>query len=191
MTDSETTEADLWERARRDDGDAFAILFDRHCARVYHRALGLLADPHDAEDVAAAAFFELWRKRRTVRVVQGSILPWLLVTTVNLARNAQRSSARYQKVLRTMPRSDNAAPPDPQLIETRTRLASSLRQLTSADAALFVLTAIEDLPIAQAAEAVGVKSSAARMRLHRVRTRLRTDLHDLNPTTRPAVEGNC
>ena len=191
MTESETTEADLWERARRDDGDAFAVLFDRHRARVYHRALGLLADPHDAEDVAAAAFFELWRKRRTVRIVQGSVLPWLLVTTVNLARNTQRSSARYQKVLRTMPRSADAAPPDPQLIETRTRLASSLRQLTSVDAALFVLTAIEDLPIAEAAAAVGVKPSAARMRLHRVRTRLRTDLHDLNPTTRPAAEGNC
>ncbi|WP_396133584.1 RNA polymerase sigma factor [Arthrobacter sp. 1088] len=46
---------------------------------------------HDAEDATAAAFLELWRRREGVRLVDGSILPWLLVTTTNTARNLQRS----------------------------------------------------------------------------------------------------
>lgn len=184
-------EASLWDRARRDDGAAFGLLFDLHHDRVYRRALGLMANTHDAEDVAAAAFFELWRKRRTVRPVQGSVLPWLLVTTVNLARNAKRSSSRYQHLLRAMPREEAAAPPGAEAVEAKKRLTESLQRLSPVDGALFVLTALEDLSLAEAAEAVGLKPSTARMRLHRARLRLRIDLHDLNPTIQPAVEGNC
>jgi RNA polymerase sigma-70 factor (ECF subfamily) len=190
MDNSENTEAALWERARHDEGDAFSLLFDHHHDRVYHRALGLMANVHDAEDVTAAAFFELWRKRRSVRPVNGSVLPWLLVTTVNLSRNAQRSSSRYQQLLRTIPRTTAITGPDAESIETKKRLRESLRLLSPVDGALFVLTTLEDVPLAEAAEAVGLKPSTARMRLHRARLRLRADLHDLNPTIQPAVEGN-
>lgn len=185
------TEAELWERARHDDGAAFGLLFDLHRDRVYRRAIGLMASTHDAEDVTAAVFFELWRRRRTVRQVGGSVLPWLLVTTVNLSRNAQRSSARYQRVLRSMPRTEPVTRLDDEAGETRRRLRDSLGRLSPVDGALFVLTSFEGVPLAEAAEAVGLKLSTARMRLHRARTRLRVDLHDLKPTIYPAVEGNC
>lgn len=189
--DAESNEAGIWDRARRDDGHAFGLLFDRHHGRVYRRALGLLGNTHDAEDVAAAAFFELWRKRRTVRPVRGSVLPWLLVTTVNLSRNARRASSRYQRVLRTIPRTDGVASSDAEAVETRTRLRDSLQRLSPVDGTLFILVALEDLPLAEAAEAVGLSPSTARMRLHRARARIRVDLHDLHPTIQPAVEGNC
>jgi len=167
MDNSESTEAALWERALRDDGDAFGSLFDLHHDRVFRRALGLMANAHDAEDVAASAFFELWRKRRVVLPVHGSVLPWLLVTTVNLSRNAHRSSSRYQRVLRTIPRDETTHAPDGESVETRKRLTHSLKRLSQVDAALFVLIAIEELPLAEAAEAVGLKPSTARMRLSR------------------------
>jgi RNA polymerase sigma factor (sigma-70 family) len=190
MDNPNNTEAALWERALHDDGEAFGSLLDLHRDRVFRRALGLMANTHDAEDVAASAFFELWRKRRKVQPVHGSVLPWLLVTTVNLSRNAQRSSMRYQRVLRTIPRDESAPAPDAESVETKKRLMRSLKQLSQVDAALFVLTTIEDLPLTEAAAAVGLKPSTARMRLSRARARIRADLHDLNPTIRPAVEGN-
>lgn len=183
---ADADETELWNRARHDRGDAFGLLFDLHHKRVFTRALGLAENSHDAEDVTAAAFFELWRKRGSVRVVNGSILPWLLVTTVNLARNRRRATARYERFLRTMPRAAHANGPDAEQWETRRRLAASLAELAPVDSALFVLTALEGLPIAQAAEAVGLKPATARVRLHRARVRLRGDLHDLNPTARPA-----
>ncbi|WP_104196264.1 RNA polymerase sigma factor [Cryobacterium sp. M15] len=191
MQNSENTEATLWERARHDDGVAFSLLFDLHQARIYHRALALMANTHDAEDVAAAAFFELWRKRRMVRPVHGSVLPWLLVTTVNLSRNSQRARTRYERVLRTLPRAQTMAPPDAAALETKQRLTESLAHLSAVDGALFILTTLEDLPLAEAAEVVGLKASTARMRLHRARERIRVDLHDLRPTIQSAVEGNC
>jgi len=179
-------EAELWLRACRDDGEGFAQLFDLHHHRVFSRALGLAQNRHDAEDLTAAAFFELWRKRRSVRVVKGSILPWLLVTTVNLARNGHRSTVRYERFLRTMPRAEHVDGPDAEPWETRRRLVASLAELAPIDSALFVLTALEGLPMAEAAEALGLKPSTARVRLHRARVRLRGELHDLNPTARPA-----
>lgn len=191
MQNSENTEATLWERARHDDGVAFGLLFDLHQARIYRRALALMANTHDAEDVSAAAFFELWRKRRTVRLVHGSVLPWLLVTTVNLSRNSQRARSRYERVLRALPRAEAMAPPDAAALETKERLTESLQRLSTVDGALFILTTLEDVPLAEAAEVVGLKASTARMRLHRARERIRIDLHDLRPTLQPAVEGNC
>ncbi|WP_084815937.1 RNA polymerase sigma factor [Frondihabitans sp. Leaf304] len=180
----------LWALAQRNDGAGFAGLFDRHRPRVYRRALSLVADPHDAEDVTAAAFYELWRKRKTVALVSGSVLPWLLVTTVNLARNNRRAAGRYRSLLSKLPRSDEPAPAiDVEEIEIRQRLHAALQELSPTDAALLVLTTFEDMPVWQAAQALGLKPPAARVRLHRTRKRLRADLHDLNPSIRTAPEG--
>ena len=176
-----TNEAELWQRARRNEGAAFAALFDLHRDRVYRRALRLLGQVHDAEDVTAAAFFELWRKRASVRIVDGSVLPWLLVTTVNLSRNAHRSTARYRRVLQALPREEAfVAEADPEI---RQRLDETLEQLPPVDAALLVLTALEDMPVTDAAETLGLTPGAARVRLHRARARLRLDLTDLRPAT--------
>jgi len=173
----------LWERAQENDGEAFAVLFDRHRARVYRRAMSLT-------DGAAAAFYELWRKRKTVDVVSGSVLPWLLVTTVNLSRNHRRAATRYRSLLQRLPRSDELIHArDDEQMELRARLTTSLAGLSPADAALVVLTSLEDMPVWQAAQALGVKPATARVRLHRIRRRLRDDLHDLDPTPRTSPEG--
>ena len=67
-------ETAMWERARGGDGVAFASLFTRHQDRVYRRALTLVSQVSNAEDVTATAFFELWRRRNSVRLVEGSII---------------------------------------------------------------------------------------------------------------------
>lgn len=181
----DSVELQLWERARENDGKAFGGLFDMHRDRIYRRALSLVDSRHDAEDITASAFFELWRKRHSVTPANGSVLPWLLVTVVNLSRNLRRSTTRYQRFLRSAPRSAPVESPDAELLETRARLTASLRGLSSVDGALLVLTVLEGIPIAQAAEVVGLNPSTARVRLHRARARLRIDLHDLHPVSLP------
>lgn len=158
----------LWQRVLANDSLAYAELFDRHSDRVYRRALAMLGNTHDAEDVTAAAFFELWRKHRSVRLVGGSVLPWLLVTAVNLGRNHVRGTARYRAAISAIPRSEPSGDPA-VVIEHRLDASAALAGLSRIDAALLVLTAVEGMTTAEAAEAVGLRPGAARMRLSRLR----------------------
>ena len=181
-----TDEAEIWARALAKDSLAYAELFDRHSQRVYRRALGMLANVHDAEDVTAAAFFELWRKHGAVRLVEGSVLPWLLVTVVNLSRNHVRGVARYRAAIAAIPRSVQAVDPA-DLVEHRLDGSAALSNLGRIDAALLVLTAVEGLTTSEAASALGLKPGAARMRLSRLRDGFQQELRRLE--LRPLTEG--
>lgn len=170
-------EAARWARARDGDGEAFASLFRDHRDRVYQRAVALVANSPDAEDVTAAAFFELWRRRRTVRVVDGTVLPWLMVTTLNFSRNHRRSLYRYRAVLATLPRertidAGSVAEANIEVQLLGIRLTDALGRVSAIDAALLTLTVLDELSVNDAAAAMGLKPGAARMRLHRARLRL-------------------
>lgn len=171
-------ETALWSDAQQGDGRAFAALFDLHRDRAYRHALRLVPSASDAEDVVAAAFFELWRRRDRVRVVDGSVLPWLLVTVTNLARNTSRGLRRHRAALERLPRSVDLADPAEAAEERieRERLLGVLRGLSPADAALLVLTGVEDYGPAEAAQALGITPGAARVRLHRARKRMQERL---------------
>lgn len=171
-------ETTLWSRARSGDGRAFAALFDAHRDRAFRHALRLVASAHDAEDVVAAAFFELWRKRDAVPVVDGSVLPWLLVTTTNLARNSGRGVRRYRAAIDRLPRSQDLADPAETAAEriAREQLLDAVRSLGEPDAALVLLIALEGFSPAEAGQAVGLSPGAARVRLHRARKRLQQRL---------------
>jgi RNA polymerase sigma factor (sigma-70 family) len=167
-----------WEASLANDANAFVSIFDRHRNRVYRHAFRMTANAHDAEDVTAAAFFELWRRRKTVRLVDGSVLPWLLVTTTNHARNVARSLRRYRTLLAALPRSEDMRSAEDEVLQRvdETRITAQVREalhsLTYSDAALVALTAFEHYSNAEAATVLGISESAARTRLHRARARI-------------------
>jgi len=179
-------ESAVWGHACAGDGAAFAALFTKHQSRVYTRALTLVAHVTNAEDITAAAFFELWRKRRSVRLVDGSVLPWLLVTVVNLAKNQRRSAARYRRLIGSLPRERVADAESIAVTNVHTellgvRLTEAIGRLSAEDSALLVLTVLDELSVADAAVAIGIKPGTARMRLHRARQRLQVDLQAEGP----------
>lgn len=170
-------ELGAWERARQHDARAFASIFDHHEGRVFRHSLHLTESRHDAEDVTAGSFFELWRRREAVRLVGGSTLPWLLVTATNLSRNNRRALRRYRSVLDRLPRADSetGALFEPSF-EVDRDLYSAMRRLNSVDGSLLILTAIEGLSVKDAAGVVGISDGAGRVRLHRAKERLRDQL---------------
>ena len=182
---SNEDEPAAWAAALDNNGDAFAAIFDLHRGRVYHHALRMTANVHDAEDVTAATFLELWRRRKSVRVVQGSVLPWLLVTATNLARNLSRGLRRYRALIAGLPRADDSRSAEDVALERieEMRIAAQVREalgaLAPSDAALISLTVFEHYSPAQAAVALGISDGAARTRLHRARTRMATNLEAL------------
>lgn len=175
-------EPGTWNAVSTGDGNAFVAIFDLHHDRVYRHALRMTANVHDAEDVTAAAFLELWRRRKSVRVVDGSVLPWLLVTATNLVRNLARGLRRHRALIDALPRAEaaNSAADiaveriEEERIGEQVRLA--LSALSTSDAALLALTMFEHYSPAEAAVALGISDGAARTRLHRARTRMATAL---------------
>lgn len=179
---SSSDEASAWAAALRDDSDGYAAVFDQNLDRVYRHALRLARNPHDAEDLTASAFLELWRRRKHVRVVDGSVLAWLLVTVTNLERNHARGQRRYRSLLAALPRGEDSRAAADIAMEhmAADSAAESVRQalgkLGPSDAALIALTAFEHFAPGQAAAALGISPGAARTRLHRARARMASEL---------------
>lgn len=173
----------LWERSLAGDGAAFAQIFDRHHPRVHRHAHRLTADQHYAEDLSAGAFLELWRRRHDAHLVSGSLLPWLLVTTSNLARNHARGLRRYRAFLERLPRGDLTAP-EPTATSAGTGTwsdldgpwARALARLSAADLRLVTLVVMEEHSLADAGALLGLSPQATKSRMHRARQRLRAAL---------------
>lgn len=172
-----------WRRSLAADGEAFGELFDRHRGRVFRHACRLSVSRQDAEDLVAATFLELWRLRERVRLVDGSVLPWLLATATNLALNATRARRRYQRFLERLPRADHE--PDAATVAlgahglgVDARLRDGLRLLRATDSQLLVLVALEGYTVGEAAACLQITVTAARSRLHRARTKLRECVRD-------------
>lgn len=183
----------LWHAALAADAEAFGALWDRHRDAVLRQALRLVAQPADAEEVAAAAFFELWRKRGHVRLVQGSVLPWLLVTASNLARNSRRALLRHESLLRRLPRERDDAESVRAFeridaLALRHELLAALRSLKPQDAVLVTMTALDGYPLGEVAVLLGISDAAARVRLHRARKRLRDLLTAAGAIAAPTEE---
>jgi RNA polymerase sigma factor (sigma-70 family) len=169
---------ELWRRARAGDGDAFGRVFDRHRDRVFRHAVRLTRHRHDAEDVTALVFLEAWRRRSAVRVVDGSVLPWLLVTTGHVAQNSARAGRRHARALAALPvRPDVADHADDVAarldgVDRDHAVRHAVAALRPADRDVLLLCLVEELPLADAAVALGVPVGTVKSRLSRARRRL-------------------
>lgn len=192
MGNVEADDGGLWARSREGEGEAFGLLFDRHRDRVFRHAYRLSGQRHDAEDIMSTAFLELWRRRLKVRLVEGSVLPWLLVTTTNVARNSKRAALRYRKLLDSLPRGDGISNANDDFFlqaEMDKDAAKALTTLSTPDLQLVSLVVFEEYTIAAAAAVLNLTPAAAKSRMHRARQRMKTAINaGLQPL--PALEGD-
>lgn len=194
MGNMDSEDVGLWSRSIGGDGAAFGELFDRHRDRVFRHAYRLSGARHNAEDIMSMAFLELWRRRGKVRLVEGSVLPWLLVTTTNIARNSGRAAFRYGRLLRSLPRSEDAldaAAGGSHMDEgADENVALALGTLNATDLQLVSLVIFEEYTLAAAAAALNLTPGAAKTRMHRARQRMKAAIDGAaGPIRAAAVEG--
>jgi RNA polymerase sigma-70 factor (ECF subfamily) len=176
--DSECSDANLWRLVVNGDGDAFGAMFDRHRDRVLRHALRLLGSPHAAEDVTAIVFYETWRRREYVRMVNGSIVAWLLVTANNTIRNEIRQRRRYRNLLNQLP--PPAAGPDvadefADADERETQAAAlrkAFERLRPMERDVLTLCVVERMSVKETATALRIAEGTVKSRLHRAKARL-------------------
>ena len=178
MRSENTDEPALLVRARDGDPDAFGDLFDLHRDRVFRHALRLTPSAHDAEDVTGMVFLEAWRRRDSMRDVNGTVIGWLLVTANNVSRNLSRSSRRYQHVLTVLPMPENTPDHGPAVDDRldadprRIALRHALSRLPRRDQDILTLCVIEELSVAEAAAVLQVAPGTVKSRLSRAKARL-------------------
>ncbi|MGB5301636.1 MAG: sigma-70 family RNA polymerase sigma factor [Gemmatimonadota bacterium] len=166
----------LLSRLGRGDADALREVYERYADDVYRIALRLTASSADAYDVTHDVFVGLPEamQRYDPNRPFGA---WLRGVTVRTAQMRLRSVRRRREValpnvLRMAVRSEQDAVVD------RLTLEKALDELSPDLRSVVVLRELEGLPYQEIADLLGITKSAAAVRLHRARRRLREILRD-------------
>jgi RNA polymerase sigma factor (sigma-70 family) len=185
MGDDDRTDAALWLEATSGTEASFGVVYDRYRARIFRKAYSRVLDRTDAEDVVAIVFLEAWRRRREVRFVDGSLLPWLLVVTTNVSLNAARSGRRYRRLLAKLPAAEYAADPSHEVAQRvdgermSQQITAALQRLSASDRRIVDLCLVDELPMATVASVLELPVGTVKSRLSRARAKLQTELGSL------------
>lgn len=167
----------LMARVAVGDGEAFAILVERHSPALYRVGCRMLNDQHEAEDIVQECFARLWQKAPVWQPSGSGLVGWLYRIAVNLCFERHRR-LRLVGVDEDREYVDDAPLPDAMLETTQTRdaLAAALAELPERHRAALVLCYTEGLTNALAAEVMELKLKAMESLLVRARRQLRERL---------------
>lgn len=181
----ESTEVDeLIESAKAGDHLAFEQLVRLTYADTYTLAFRLVGDEEDARDVVQETYLRAHKGLKRFRG-DAQFSTWLHRITANCANTYLGRRGRHDH--EPLPDDPAIADPHPQRDpEQRAGIGDLRAQLTEALLALppklrvvVVLRDIYDLPHESIADQLGITESAAKVRLHRARKRLRERLYPL------------
>lgn len=152
----------------------FEMLYRTHASAVLRFAWGLCGDRSRAEDIVSETFVRVLT--RAPRIETRTALAYLLT----IARNSYLSGRRRQRREVPLPEDLPAPDQDPAgRLHSEDQLAATLRALhvlPEGERAALLLRVDHDLPYEDIAAALGISVGAARVRVHRARLRLASEL---------------
>lgn len=166
------------DAARRGDRSAFDELVRRTHAETYSLARRLVSDPDDARDVVQEAYLRAFRSIRKFRG-DAQFSTWMHRITANCASThlGRRRRHRHDELDEEVAVTDDNPDRDPEAHATtallRQQLETAIADLPPRLRAVVVLRDVYDLSHADIAEQLGISESAAKVRLHRARRKLR------------------
>ena len=174
-------DVELIARSIARDARAFGDLFDRHSTAVYRFAYSLTHDRTEAQEVVQETFITAWKKLADIRLAGDSMLPWLIVTARNHARNRYRSQGRRHDVL---PLDEAIAHGGIDHADERHReeldwVFEAVRELSPTDQQIVELCLFGGRSYKEASMQLGLSVANVTKRVERSRKRLRT-LRDEN-----------
>ena len=158
-----------------DDAERFRRIYEQHYDAVHAFALRRLRDRDLAGDVTSEVFLVAWRR---LSDVPRHPRPWLY----GVARNVVMATHRALPPMSTLLDDIAVASLDPspedryEQLEDLRRVAKAMDALSETDREALLLAAWEGLSVLDLAQALQCSRSAAAVRLHRARTRLRAHL---------------
>ena len=186
---NDSNEAELIERAKQGDAQAFQALYDKHKRRVYSLCLRMTSNTAEAEDLTQEAFLQLYRKIATFRG-ESAFSTWLHRMAVNVVlmrlRKKNLPVVPLDDPLETEEESSKKEPgaPDQKLAGSvdRMQIQRAVDALPPGYRTIFVLHDVHGYEHNEIASLVGCSIGNSKSQLHKARMKLR----DLLKTSRAA-----
>ncbi|HEX3245878.1 MAG TPA: RNA polymerase sigma factor [Chloroflexota bacterium] len=181
-------EAELVERAKRGDADAYSLLVQQHQELVVRAVYLIVRDAAEAEDVAQEAFVRAYLALQRFRS-GAPFRPWLLKVATNEALNrrkaAERHSARAERAARVRPSGDAAPSPEAAALQAEQRgaLERALDGLRQPERLAIIYRYVLEISEAETAAILGCPPGTVKSRLSRGLQQLRLRL-----TADPALD---
>ncbi|WP_404285965.1 RNA polymerase sigma factor [Glutamicibacter arilaitensis] len=169
----------LLEAARGGHGESFAVLFERHKARVFRHVVHVVRNPDTADEITAMVFYEAWRRNRSIRIVDGSIIAWLLITANYTIKNVSRQQRRHAVFLAHLPEPELAGDIAQDVVDAdylegeKTMVQVAFELLKPVHRNVLTLCVLEDISVKDAATALRVSEGTIKSRLSRAKQNLR------------------
>jgi RNA polymerase sigma-70 factor (ECF subfamily) len=182
-------DAEVVERARSGDADAFRILVERHSERVFRLAYRITGEEAAAEDAVQETFLRAfrWLARFDARAQFGTWLHRIAVNTaLEIMRKQRRHTTRQQTPAADQPDPLAAVPsaaPGPDRLalsqEVERAVRAAMGELTPLERAAFVLRHFEGRSIAEICASLDLGESAGKHAVFRAVRKLRGALAPL------------
>ncbi|GAA3577999.1 sigma-70 family RNA polymerase sigma factor [Nonomuraea rosea] len=162
-----------------EDPAAFEAFYRRHVDAVMRFVVRRVSDPHLAADLTADIFLAVLDSAHTYVPGRGSEIAWLYGVARNVVSAQYRQAAREARAAGRV--AGRRLMEDDDLVRMEERIDAerggrgaleAMAGLPEGERAVLELVAIDQLSVAEAATALGIRHVTARVRLHRARRTL-------------------
>jgi len=169
----------LIARANNGEEQAFHALYDKYKQWTINTAYRFTKDPELALDVMQEVFLQLVRKFPGFSL-SCKMTTYLYTVTHHTAINMQKKARRQQPIANTAEMADHPAnneAPDPiqKISDPREEMEQLLEALSPAHRETLLLRFVDDMDLADIAEATGVPLGTVKSRLHHTLAKLKED----------------
>lgn len=184
---SELPDLEIVHRIAAGDTAAFELLMRRYNRPLYRTARSILRDDAEAEDTVQDAYLLAYRGIGNFRG-DAKLSTWLTRIVVNEAIARSRKASRRAEIIRldgdiepsgeqTMNDASSELPEQAAMrAEARRLLEKNIDRLPDVFRTVFVLRALEEMSVEEAAASLGIPEATVRTRFFRARSLLREAL---------------
>jgi RNA polymerase sigma-70 factor (ECF subfamily) len=156
--------------------DQFSALYGWASPLIVAHALRRTSSREDAADIVAETFEIAWRRFDDIPTGRAALL-WLYVTARYVLANHGRRVRRRDAIVASLAEELEGVPMRVDALnEEAVVMRSCLRSLTPDDREVLMLAGWEGLSGSEIGRVLGCSPTAARIRLHRARSRLRDEM---------------
>jgi RNA polymerase sigma factor (sigma-70 family) len=182
----------LVRRACQGDAAAFETIMRRYNRLLFRSARGIASDDAQAQDVLQEAYLQAFTHLRSFRG-ESELGTWLVRITIRVALQALRNKGQWVRLEDGWDSGDMAcaeitmpnqfrAPESPDMAaergELRAVLQAAIADLPVIYRSVFMLRAVENMPVSEVAACLGVSEAVVKTRFLRARALLRDTLVD-------------